>query len=565
MSRRLSLLLALALVLGLLAGCGQNTPEPSMAGEGAFGAEADSAAPVPSQEAQPQPSVRASGTAGTFSMPYNSSYGWNPYSCIGMENRAVMNLIYEGLFTLNNSFDAEPMLCKEYSVTDDGYVYTLTLQNASFSSGKALTADDVVYSITQAKNSSLYSGRLIDVGSYYGDSEGHVIIEMLRPNDRLPCLLTFPIVPSLANLESSPPGTGPFVRSAPEVLTVNQDWWQGAKSLQFQSVTLYSSSSAEDTRDSFETDTIHLVYNNPNSSTAATFHSNFELWNSRGTTMQYLTFNGTEGMFQDKAARVAVSHAIDRVGIAESVYHNFADAAVLPASPYSSVYDEDLAQKYGYTSVKAATDELAATQYFVLPKAGQSPSPSPSPSPEEENEPDEETETEDGEAAASPSPSGAPHYNAITMVVRSGNLRRTAAAKAVAENLNEVGFYVTVKELPSDEDEFFYSLHVDEWDILYGEVTLQPDFDLRPLLASGGSLAFGGLAGSGDLDYLLSKARENSGNCYDLFEYIMDNGYLCPVLFLNNAVYTTRGVFTGLNPSPDCVFYQANNIQVHYE
>ena len=220
MSRRLCRLLALLLTAGMLSGCGAKTPDPVMAGEGAFGAQVDSA--VPSASAEPQPAVASTWAAGTFSMPVNNSYGWNPYSCIGMENRAVMQLIYEGLFTLNNQFDAEPMLCTEYTLSDDGYVYTLTLANATFSNGKTLTADDVVYSITQAKSSSLYSGRLIDIGSYYGDSEGHVIIEMYRPNDRLPCLLTFPIVPSFSNLETAPPGTGPFVRSSGESLTVNR-------------------------------------------------------------------------------------------------------------------------------------------------------------------------------------------------------------------------------------------------------------------------------------------------------------------------------------------------------
>ena len=135
----------------------------------------------------------------------------------------------------------------------------------------------------------------------------------------------------------------------------------------------------------------------------------------------------------------------------------------------------------------------------------------------------------------------------------------------MAEDLNEVGFYVLLKELSSDGDEFFYELNTTEWDLFYGEVTLQPDFDLRPLLASGGSLAYGGLAGSGELDTLLSRARENSGNYYDLYEEVMDNGYLCPILFLNNAVYTTRGVFTGLDPSPDCVFHNIKDIQVHHE
>ena len=559
MSRRLCRLLALLLTAGMLSGCGAKPPDPVMAGEGTFGAQVDSA--VPSASAEPQPAVASTWAAGTFSMPVNNSYGWNPYSCIGMENRAVMQLIYEGLFTLNNQFDAEPMLCTEYTLSDDGYVYTLTLANATFSNGKTLTADDVVYSITQAKSSSLYSGRLIDIGSYYGDSEGHVIIEMYRPNDRLPCLLTFPIVPSFSNLETAPPGTGPFVRSSGESLTVNKDWWQGADNLQFQTVNLFASSSAEETRDSFELDTVHLIYNNPNASSAATYHSDFELWNSRGTTMQYLAFNGNQGMFSDKVARVAVSHAVDRVNIAESVYHNFADAAVLPASPYSAMYDERLAQKYAYTSVRAASDELRSALYFVQPKPGASPSPSPTPEPEDEDK-------EDAEDTDTPKPSADPaagHFNVITMVFRGGNLRREAAAKAVAEDLNEVGFYVLLKELSSDGDEFFYELNTTEWDLFYGEVTLQPDFDLRPLLASGGSLAYGGLAGSGELDTLLSRARENSGNYYDLYEEVMDNGYLCPILFLNNAVYTTRGVFTGLDPSPDCVFHNIKDIQVHHE
>lgn len=39
-------------------------------------------------------------------MPYNGSYGWDPYSCKSMENQAVMQLIYQGLFTLTPAYDA---------------------------------------------------------------------------------------------------------------------------------------------------------------------------------------------------------------------------------------------------------------------------------------------------------------------------------------------------------------------------------------------------------------------------------------------------------------------------
>ena len=35
-----------------------------------------------------------------------------------------MQMIYQGLFTLNQSFDAAPVLCKDFSVSDDGLTYT---------------------------------------------------------------------------------------------------------------------------------------------------------------------------------------------------------------------------------------------------------------------------------------------------------------------------------------------------------------------------------------------------------------------------------------------------------
>jgi hypothetical protein len=42
----------------------------------------------------------------------------------------------------------------------------------------------------------------------------------------------------------------------------------------------------------------------------------------------------------------------------------------------------------------------------------------------------------------------------------------------------------------------------------------------------------------------------------------MDQAYICPVLFQNHAVFTTRGVFTGLSPTPDSLFYNIENIEV---
>lgn len=94
------------------------------------------------------------------------------------------------------------------------------------------------------------------------------------------------------------------------------------------------------------------------------------------------------------------------------------------------------------------------------------------------------------------------------------------------------------------------------------DVSLSPDLDLRPLLLPGGDLNYGLLQTDSTLETLFDHSLENSGNRYDLYQYVMDQGYLCPILFENNAVFATRGVISGLNPAPGNLFYQVENISV---
>ena len=579
--RIVSLLLALSLML--FSGCGDKKNPVTAEGSGTFGAnEAAYSAELPVDSSLENAAPVVSGT-GSFAMPYNANYGWNPFTCRGMENRAVMELIYEGLFTMNPSYEAEWGLCQDYSVSEDGLLYVFTLRDASFSNGKKLQPLDVTYSMDQAKASELYSSRFADILSYYVSGDMEVTVELSSANDRLPCLLTFPIVPSGSAGDASP-GTGPFVRSSDAVLTQNGQWWQGAGTLNFQTVTLFPTASAEDTRDHFEIDNVHFVYNNPSASSAATFHCDYELWNSPGTTMQYIGFNFIDGVFQDQAVRKAVTHAINRNSIVETAYHNFADAAVLPVPPASGMYYDDLVQAYNFTSSQSAMEELTATASFWLPEeriaairnhetaAEVSETPEKdeeaAPEGEEEEPPVDETEPdaleegaeneeddEDGEEKKETT------YNNIVFIVKAGNLSRVTAAREVATYLNQAGFTVELKELESEE--YQNTLFAGDFDIYYGEVVLKPDFDIREILLPEGSLSYGGIGESSRLRSLLDAAMENNGNRYDLYKYIMEQGYLCSVLFVNNAVFTTRGVFSGLAPAPDNLFYQIANIQVN--
>lgn len=570
MSRRsLCGVLAACMMVSLLSGCGKNAAESSTPAS-SFGIQSSAAASSVDSAADSQAPV----SSGTFSMPYNGSYGWNPYSCRSLENQAVMQLIYQGLFTLNQSFDAEPVLCQDYTVSDDGLTYTITLQSAWFSSGNSLTAYDVTYSLAQAQESELYGGRFSDISGYEAVDSGTVAIHLSSPNDRLPCLLNFPIISSNASADSGPLGTGPFVRNG-DVLTLDQSWWQGAENVSFQTVTLYSSSSAEDTRDNFEMDNVDLVYNDPQSATAATFHCDYELWNSPNTVMQYIGFNMTAGICSSKDIRTAIIRAIDRTTIAESVYHNFADPTALPVPAISSMYDADLARNYEYDA-DAALTQLLDNSLFHLPEddpritdgpgaqrqqtAAPAADSTESSTPEDEALIDDPENTTDAADTQTDTASEETTYNDLVMIVLSGNANRVTAAKQAADQLADVGFTVTVNALA--ENEFLTALNAGDYDLYYADVCLGPDLDLRPLLTSSGDLNYGGIPEDSTLSARLESALENSGNHYDLYQYVMDQGYLCPVLFENNAVFTTRGVFTGLNPAPGNLIYDIANITV---
>ncbi len=568
MSRRtLCGVLAACLVFSQLSGCGDKTVETNSAAS-SFGIQASAV-----DSADSALETQATVSSGTFTMPYNGNYGWNPYTCRGMENQAVMQLIYQGLFTLNQAFDAEPVLCKEYSVSDDGLTYTISLQDAWFSNGNRLTASDVTYSLAQAQESELYSGRFTDIASYETVDSSTVAIYLSTPNDRLPCLLNFPIIPSGATTDSAPFGTGPFVRNG-DVLTLDHNWWQGAERVNIQSISLYSSSSAEDTRDNFELDNVDLVYNNPLSSTAATFHCDYELWNSPNTVMQFIGFNMTLGVCSSTDIRTAIIRAIDRSTIAESVYHNFANPTVLPVPAVSSMYSEELAQNYAYDA-DAALNQLLKSSLFHLPdddprvtdgpgaQRNQNNTSTTTQSEDSSLEDDallDDTLDDDTETQATQDTSEESVYNELTMIVLSGNASRVTAAKLAASQLEDVGFTVTVNTLT--EDDFLEALSAGNYDLYYADVCLSPDLDLRPLLTSSGDLNYGGIQSDSVLTSRLDSALENSGNHYDLYAYVMDQGYLCPILFENNAVFTSRGVFSGLNPAPGNLFYGIENITV---
>ena len=130
----------------------------------------------------------------------------------------------------------------------------------------------------------------------------------------------------------------------------------------------------------------------------------------------------------------------------------------------------------------------------------------------------------------------------------------------VAQQLEQCGLKISITQRTGEK--YAADLKYGRFDLYLGEIRLSPNFDLTPFFASDGAVgAYGGMA-SGTLYQQNLAALENSGNYYELYKALMDDGRLCPLLFRTYAVYATRGVAANLLPGLDNVFHTANNRQL---
>lgn len=499
-------ILSLLLLLALLAGC---------AAPAETEAQPEPAAPPETPETPVETPEAPEG----FGLAYEADAGFNPYNCMSLCNRTVLSLLYEPLFTVDAAFHAAPYLVQSYSASGDGRTHTLTLrEDAAFSDGSPLTSDDVSASIQAARGSAYYGQRLRHIASVTVTGAHGLAITTDAACGSLDALLNIYVVKAGTTGDDVPVGSGPYKLENGSLR--RWDWWRTATPpLHDEQVSLVSVSSPADVRDAFEYGQITLAAADPNVGARSAYHADFELWNNATTVMQYVGFNLNSSVFSQTQVRAAVTYAVDRDAIAAGTAGGFAAAAVLPASPYAAVYDQRLADTYAYNPA-ALSDAFSAAGYT----AGRAVSSS-----EEE--------------ADAPSDG--------VMLVCSASEQRVAAAQAIVDSLSENGLYLTLRALPYDE--YTRALDRGEFDAYYGEVRLQPDFDLSVFFDAAGSLCYGSIADS-SVARLCDLAMENAGNVYDLHAEIMRRGLLCPVLFKTYALYTARGRITSLASCLDGVF-----------
>ena len=252
-------------------------------------------------------------------------------------------LLFSGLVSFDPHLNLTPDLAEKWDVSPDGTIYTFHLrQNAKFHNGRALTAQDVIYSWERAASPALesdtvltYLGDILGVKEVASGQTDHVEgltalddhtlqVTIDAPKPYFLYKLTYPtaFILDRENVESGaewyrqPNGTGPFrlrewKRFELIVYEANPNFYLGAPSLPYVVVQLYSGVGMG----LYESDEIDITgisrYDADRFLDAAEPLHN-ELLTGVNLCTGYITFDTTRPPFDDLNVRKAFSMAFDR-------------------------------------------------------------------------------------------------------------------------------------------------------------------------------------------------------------------------------------------------------------
>ena len=515
-----ALLLCLLLLTAVLTGCGKtdSSPKTPDTEEETDGDTDDMTEPE-----------RRKARNSAFTLHFSADDSMNPLYCRSVANTAMMSLVYEGLFRLDESFQPYNVLCEEYG-TEDGKTWWFSVIDAVMHDGSDLKPVDVSYTINLARDSDKYRSRLSGITSCYDNGDGRVIIELKEENRNLPALLDVPIICAGTGDDYAPAGTGPYVFQQ-QGRSARLEYYRGYRDVEAITVkNLYLREYAEGTlEDNFSDRSLDMIWEGGSDSSSLHLYGEYETHSYDTSLLQYVGFNFNRIALQQVSVRRAVACAVDRAMIVDEIYGGIGRPAELLYNPAFRLYTDAWAEAQGYS-----LSEMSAN----LAEAGL-----------QDHDNDGLLEYDYG--------GGYWETLSLRFLVNEGSPKKVAAAQAIAANLNRVGLDVEVTPLPWEE--YLQALAAGRFELYYGEAALPHDFDFTALLTEGGNLRYGKTGGSSYAELIRNVKRAADDEALEeaaaaLCRYAAEDVPIVPIQYRQNVVYTHRGELRGLSPSVSGIF-----------
>lgn len=375
---------------------------------------------------------------GKISLPFNKTDGLNPYFVKSNENLYLCNLLYEPLFSVDSTYNANHVLAE--TVTVNGTTATVTIRtNAQCRGSNPINAYDVVYSFNLAKASYAWSGMLSGINYATAMSNNSIQFTLSFNDQYVANKLTFPIVKSgTAETQSAvPTGSGDYYYVQNNLKNIGNAE---------KNISLFETDTNKSAENAFKIGKTDIYFNDLS-------NCNYTSVNGAGYSVQlnnmvYLGLNSARGALT-KHVRSAIAAQIKADEIANSSYQGHATPIKMPVNPESAMSKE--IKQVDVKSNKALANSILDKCGFI---------------------------NYSGKAKTN----GA-YLLSFTLIVNNDNRYRVAAAYNIADSLKECGFLITV--LPLSFADYNQRIASGNFDMYLGEVKLDSSMDIAQFFGSG--------------------------------------------------------------------------------
>lgn len=511
----------------------------------------------------------------------------NPITNTDQSVGYIMNLLYDGLFTIDENYNVTPQLVKEYNIAQDGMSIDIKLKDAKWHDGKEVTSNDVNYTIglIQKSAESPYNEFTKNIASVNIKSDKDFTIKFKAKYAFSIDSLIFPIV-SQNHLDSKDVndknnnmiGNGKYkIESYTEregmILSVNKDYYEEVpKAMKNVKVGMVPN---EDARTSMvmalDSDITNVTLND----LSKFQEKEFNITKYQGRDYECVLFNYNNSFFKDVNFRKAIAHSINKSRIISEGYMDDATPVNFPLNSKSKYYSNDVKDleynkdkaieylnKVEYANINAVNpknDKVDKKQKKATKKNTKKLTSEEQKKAEQAEADRAKKEAEDKKNKEKEEVKKRLSEMNLKIIVNKDNSERIKTSHIISENLKAIGINNTINQLSDKEMES--ALNSKNYDLALVGWKLSNVPDVSSIIASSG---YTDDKLNGYMSALTSSASEiETKKAYkDVQTYVKDNATFISLAIRNNYIVSNSRLKGKITPNEFDVYEGISNLDI---
>lgn len=446
---------------------------------------------------------------------YDSGDSFHPYEAKTQTQYSLFSLLYDGLIKISPEYTVEYQIADSVKIADGAC--RIRLKNIRFSDGSAVTAEDVVYSFEQAKQSALY-GKQLSKAESCEVQDGEIVISLTDSNRFFVYDLDFPIIKKSTGTESIPVGCGRYVleKNGNSYRMVTNMQYPDAKKLPDIELTVLKSN--DSMLYAVKTGAITGYLEDSGEDAVATIGT----WTA-SVSLNHLVFVGVNPeseVLSDERVRQAILLSIDSNAILTQAYGSqgvIASAPVNPRLTDNMSYDFSAQELY---NVDAAKELLEQAGYQISDTSVR--------------------KNRKGQMLS------------VRILVNKNNSARYSTAYLISGMLESVGFAAEIEKVSYDE--YLERIETGDFDLYIGETSQLLDSSLDVFLTGSASYAIGEDSkltfAAAAKKFFKSQKGEQA-----FFDAVFEQVPMIPLLYRNGLMIYSKSIENKVITAPHDMFY----------